>query len=66
MCLNYNLYAALVAAAVVFILSVVGSFVVWVNAQADGIDDNDSQATRWKWMCVVFLIVFACMQMAKP
>lgn len=64
--ISYNLYAALVAATVVFMLSVAGSFVVWVNAQWDGIDVNDSQATRWKWMCVVFLIVFALMQMAKP
>lgn len=67
MTIPYNLLAVLVAAATVFALSVLGSFIVWMNTAAwDGVPETDSQAARWKWMVIVFLIILSFMLLTRP
>jgi len=67
MTIHYNLYAVLVAAAIVYAMSVIGSFVVWVNTAAwDSAEENNSQSQRWKWMAIVFFIILSAMLLAKP
>lgn len=62
--IDFNLYASMVAATVVFVLAVLISFVVWVFTHDDRVEDT-SGTMRWKWMCVAWLIVFAFMQLTK-
>lgn len=66
MTIPYNVYAALVAAAVVFALSVTGSFIVWLSDINVGETHNGSQPNRWKWMTTVFLLIMWAMMVAKP
>lgn len=62
--IDFNLYASMVAATVVFVLAVLISFVVWMFTLDDPLEDT-SGTMRWKWMCIVWLIVFAFMQLTK-
>lgn len=62
-----NMLVILVSASIVFGLSVIGSFIVWLNSTAWG-DSNidESQANRWKWMMIVFVIITCLILLAKP
>lgn len=67
MTIHYNLYAVLVAAAIVFGLSVLGSFIAWMNTAAwDNAEETTSQSQRWKWMVIVFLVILTAMLLAGP
>lgn len=67
MTLNYNLFAVLVAAAIVCGLSVLGSFICWMNTAAwDSAEHNNSQSQRWKWMVITFFIILSAMLLARP
>lgn len=61
---NTHFYGALVALAIVCILSMLGSFITWMNSFDPEMIDNRH---RWKWMVVVFMIVFIFMLLGvKP
>jgi phosphatidylglycerophosphate synthase len=62
---NTHFYGALVALAIVCILSILGSFITWMNSfdSPEMIDNRH----RWKWMVIVFMIVFIFMLLGvKP
>ena len=63
--LHYSLYAVLVSATIVFVLSVTGSFLVWINTWETP-RECASQYNRWKWMMTVFFIILAFMLLARP
>lgn len=63
--LHYSLYAVLVSATIVFVLSVTGSFLVWINTWENP-RECTSQYNRWKWMMTVFFIILALMLLARP
>lgn len=52
----YKVYALVVSLAIVCILSIVGSFICWMND--DGYTNENSQRDRWKWMIVVFMVLY--------
>lgn len=58
--LDYRLVAVLYAMAIVFVLSVLGSFIVWINESGFGNQEGSdpaSQRNRWKWMMILFLLL---------
>ena len=64
-----KLYAILLAATIVFVLSVTGSLIQWMQCEIDGREGHinpSSQVTRWKWMLTVFSILVTIFLMAKP
>lgn len=67
MTLDYNVYAILVAAALVFVLSVIGSLIAYLQATDEScLEETKSQGLRWKWMVVVFMIILTIMLLNKP
>ena len=66
--IHYNVFAALLAATIVYALSVIGSFICWANTAAwDSAGVNNSQSQRWKWMVITWFVIVTVMLLAgKP
>ena len=59
--------SVLVALSIVCRISVVGSFFVWIQESVDGKGycNEESQAQRWKWMCIVTVSLVAVFNLAR-
>lgn len=65
--IHYNVFAVLLAATFVYVLSVLGSFICWMNTAAwDSAEENKSQSQRWKWMVIAWFVIVTAMLLGKP
>lgn len=65
--IHYNVFAALLAATIVYVLSVLGSFICWmITAAWDTGEENNSQSERWKWMVITWFSIVTIMLLGKP
>lgn len=60
----YKLHALFASLAVVCVLSIVGSFICWVND--NGQLNERSQLDRWKWMTILFMVLYILALLGEP